>query len=75
MPHYRGVIERYRAFLPVGEGDTVITLYEGNTPLHESHNLRLAINPELKIYLKFEGLNPTRLFQGSRHDNGRNPSL
>ncbi len=63
MPHYKGVIERYRAFLPLEESDTVITLYEGNTPLHESHNLRLAINPELQIFLKFEGLNPTGSFK------------
>jgi len=41
----------------------VITLYEGNTPLHESLNLRNAINPNLKIFLKFEGLNPTGSFK------------
>lgn len=63
MTHYQGVIQRYRAFLPVKESDTIITLYEGATPLHESHNLRLAINPDLHIYLKFEGLNPTGSFK------------
>ncbi len=63
MTHYGGVIDRYRAFLPVSKQDTVITLYEGNTPLHESHNLRLAVNPELQIFLKFEGLNPTGSFK------------
>jgi threonine synthase len=63
MPHYQGIIERYRAFLPIGPEDAVITLYEGNTPLHESLNLRNAINPELNIYLKFEGLNPTGSFK------------
>ncbi len=41
----------------------MITLYEGNTPLHESLNLRNAINPNLKIFLKFEGLNPTGSFK------------
>lgn len=63
MPHYEGIINRYRAFLPIGKNDAVITLYEGNTPLHESHNLRNAINPELSIFLKFEGLNPTGSFK------------
>lgn len=63
MPRYEGIINRYRAFLPIGKDDSVITLYEGNTPLHESHNLRNAINPELNIFLKFEGLNPTGSFK------------
>ncbi|MDQ6980053.1 MAG: threonine synthase, partial [Ghiorsea sp.] len=63
MPHYQGIIDRYRAFLPIAKDDAVITLYEGNTPLHESLNLRNAINPELNIYLKFEGLNPTGSFK------------
>ncbi len=63
MPHYQGIIDRYRAFLPIAKDDAIITLYEGNTPLHESHNLRNAINPELNIFLKFEGLNPTGSFK------------
>jgi len=63
MPRYEGIINRYRAFLPIAKDDAVITLYEGNTPLHESRNLRNAINPELNIFLKFEGLNPTGSFK------------
>ncbi len=63
MPRYEGIIERYRAFLPIGKDDAVITLYEGNTPLHESLNLRNAINPEIHLFLKFEGLNPTGSFK------------
>jgi len=63
MSYYQGIIERYRAFLPIAKDDSVITLYEGNTPLHESLNLRNAINPALNIYLKFEGLNPTGSFK------------
>ncbi|MDQ6979230.1 MAG: pyridoxal-phosphate dependent enzyme, partial [Mariprofundaceae bacterium] len=63
MSHYQGIINRYRAFLPIAKDDSIITLYEGNTPLHESMNLRNAINPELNIYLKFEGLNPTGSFK------------
>lgn len=63
MPRYEGIINRYRAFLPIEKDDAVITLYEGDTPLHESLNLRNAINPELNIFLKFEGLNPTGSFK------------
>jgi len=63
MSYYQGIIDRYRAFLPIAKDDSIITLYEGNTPLHESLNLRNAINPELNIYLKFEGLNPTGSFK------------
>jgi len=63
MSYYQGIIDRYRAFLPIAKDDSIITLYEGNTPLHESMNLRNAINPELNIYLKFEGLNPTGSFK------------
>ncbi|MDQ6951537.1 MAG: threonine synthase [Mariprofundales bacterium] len=61
--YYQGIINRYRALLPIADHDTIITLYEGNTPLHESHNLRNAINPELQIFLKYEGLNPTGSFK------------
>jgi threonine synthase len=63
MTRYEGIIDRYRAFLPIGRSDAIITLYEGDTPLHESLNLRNAINPALNIYLKFEGLNPTGSFK------------
>jgi len=63
MPRYEGVINRYRAFLPIGKSDAIITLYEGATPLHESMNLRNAINRDISIFLKFEGLNPTGSFK------------
>jgi threonine synthase len=63
MARYEGIIDRYRAFLPIGRNDAIITLYEGDTPLHEALNLRNAINPELNVYLKFEGLNPTGSFK------------
>ncbi|MFQ5355734.1 MAG: threonine synthase [Mariprofundaceae bacterium] len=63
MLYYQGSIRRYRAFLPVQDSDDIITLYEGNTPLHESYRLRNAINRDLNIYLKYEGLNPTGSFK------------
>ncbi len=60
---WRGVIDHYRDFLPVTERTPVVTLNEGNTPLIATKNLAAAINPELKLFLKFEGANPTGSFK------------
>lgn len=61
--HYTGLIHRYRALLPVTDKTPVITLYEGNTPLIPVHNFVRAIGGEFKLYLKYEGLNPTCSFK------------
>jgi threonine synthase len=58
-----GLIERYRRYLPVSDHTKVITLNEGSTPLVEALNLSAAIHPKLRIYLKYEGLNPTGSFK------------
>lgn len=58
-----GLIERYRAFLPVSDQTPVITLNEGSTPLVELVNLPKAIGFNGKWYAKFEGLNPTGSFK------------
>ncbi len=63
MGCWRGVIEHYREFLPVSEKTPVITLLEGNTPLIEAENLARAIGFKGKLYLKYEGLNPTGSFK------------
>jgi threonine synthase len=60
---YRGVIERYRALLPVDEGTPIVTLYEGDTPLIPMPRLAAAISPHLTLYAKCEGLNPTGSFK------------
>jgi len=60
---WRGIIDRYRDLLPVSDRTPVITLNEGNTPLIETHNLAAAINPGLRLFLKFEGANPTGSFK------------
>jgi len=60
---WRGVIEQYRAFLPVTDKTPVITLGEGNTPLVRAPRLAEAIAPKLDLYLKFEGANPTGSFK------------
>ena len=63
--NWKGIIEAYREFLPVSDKTPIITLHEGNTPLIEANNLSKAIAPDksLKIFLKYEGLNPTGSFK------------
>ncbi len=56
-----GIIERYREFLPVTDKTPVVTLHEGNTPLILSADLSKETG--LKVYLKYEGLNPTGSFK------------
>ncbi|MFN3477226.1 MAG: threonine synthase [Candidatus Methylomirabilales bacterium] len=60
---WRGVIHRYREFLPVGDRTPVITLNEGNTPLIRAERLMAAMGLEAEVYLKLEGLNPTGSFK------------
>ncbi len=60
---YTGLIEHYRDRLPVSANTRIISLGEGNTPLIELHNIPRLIGKEVKIYVKFEGLNPTGSFK------------
>jgi threonine synthase len=59
----QGIIEHYREFLPVSETTPIVTLCEGDTPLIPAPRLAAAIAPNLKIFLKFEGMNPTGSFK------------
>ncbi|MEK7702911.1 MAG: threonine synthase [Nitrospirota bacterium] len=58
-----GIIENYRAFLPVTEKTRIITLFEGNTPLVPAKNLCKALSLPIDLYLKYEGANPTGSFK------------
>lgn len=58
---YKGLIEKYREYLPVSDKTPIVTLCEGNTPLIYSEDLSNELG--LKVYLKFEGLNPTGSFK------------
>jgi threonine synthase len=61
--HDRGVIARYRDYLPVGEATPVISLNEGSTPLIHSPRLSQRVGRECEVYVKYEGLNPTGSFK------------
>ncbi|MBX2860520.1 MAG: threonine synthase [Vampirovibrio sp.] len=63
-----GILERYQDFYPFGSDYPFVSLEEGNTPLipapavawhlGEAYNL-----PDVKVFLKYEGLNPTGSFK------------
>ncbi|MGA9173815.1 MAG: threonine synthase [Thermoactinomyces sp.] len=57
----RGILERYRAYLPVTEHTPNLTLFEGETPLYHAKKLSAEIG--VNVYLKYEGANPTGSFK------------
>src|SRR6201986_2653579 len=58
---WRGVIEEYRARLPVSPATPVVTLQEGGTPLLPAPRLSERVGAQ--IWLKLEGANPTGSFK------------
>jgi threonine synthase len=60
---YKGLIEKYREFLPVSKNTPIISLQEGNTPLIKARNMPEKIGFDGEIYFKFEGMNPTGSFK------------
>src|SRR5437870_4024846 len=70
MAHqWRGVIEEYRAWLPVSQATPVVTLGEGGTPLVPSE--ALSKETGCQVHLTFEGANPT----GSFKDRGMSMAI
>jgi threonine synthase len=63
MDSYKGLIERYRKYLPVSDNTPVVSLLEGNTPLIPAPRISEALGKNIKVYLKYEGLNPTGSFK------------
>ena len=56
-----GLIERYRERLPFADGDPVVTLGEGSTPLVHAPGLSDRVGAD--VFLKIEGANPTGSFK------------
>jgi len=70
MAHqWRGLIAEYPDRLPFGEGDPVVTLREGGTPL--VHAPALDARTGATVYVKVEGANPT----GSFKDRGMTTAI
>src|SRR3989304_3099499 len=60
---WKGVIDRYREFLPVTDRTPIVTLNEGNPGRLPATRLQAALGIEAEVYLKCEGLNPTGSFK------------
>jgi len=59
----RGIIHKYREYLPVTQSTPIVSLCEGDTPLVQAPRLASLIHPSLTLYLKYEGMNPTGSFK------------
>lgn len=63
-PHrYTGLIDAYRDRLPLSANAKAISLGEGNTPLIQLENLARDVGFGGRIFVKYEGLNPTGSFK------------
>ena len=58
-----GLIEAYKPWLPVTKKTPIITLHEGATPLIEVKSISDRIGKGVKVYVKYDGLNPTGSFK------------
>lgn len=63
MKGERGVIYKYRQYLPVKDDKNIVSIHEGDTPLIRAENLERELGTGAEIYLKFEGMNPTGSFK------------
>ena len=63
QPRSSGVIARYREYLPVNDSTPVISLGEGSTPLIECRRLGERVGRGCRVFVKYEGLNPTGSFK------------
>src|SRR5437588_3889695 len=61
MKQGRGVIDRYRDFLPPCQ--TIVSLGEGGTPLVFSPRLSARVGRGCEVFVKNEGVNPTGSFK------------
>ncbi len=60
---WAGLIETYRPYLPVTETTPVVTLLEGNTPLIPAPAIEERIGRQVRVLVKYDGLNPTGSFK------------
>ena len=61
MTGWRGLLHEYAEFLDLRGVTDVVTLHEGDTPLIYAE--RLSERLEAKVYIKFDGLNPSGSFK------------
>ncbi len=63
MSRTTGIIERYRAYLPITAGTRIVSLCEGDTPLLRLDRIAARLDRDIALYVKYEGLNPTGSFK------------
>ena len=61
--NWNGLIEAYKPWLPVTKNTPIITLKEGATPLIEVKSIANRIGKGVRVYVKYDGLNPTGSFK------------
>ena len=61
--NWDGLIEAYKPWLPVTNKTPIISLKEGATPLIEMKSISDRIGKGVKVYAKYDGLNPTGSFK------------
>ena len=61
--HYTGLIDKYRDRLPIDAGTEAVSLCEGATPLIPLDGLLDGAGRGVRLFAKFEGLNPTGSFK------------
>ena len=61
--NWNGLIEAYKDWLPITKKTPIITLKEGATPLIEVKSISNRIGKGVKVYVKYDGLNPTGSFK------------
>ena len=61
MKPWRGIIDEYRTFLNIEDNVPAVSLHEGSTPLIPA--IALSERLQAKVFLKYEGLNPTGSFK------------
>jgi threonine synthase len=66
MKPWRGLIDKWKRYLPVSAKTPIITLHEGNTDLVPAPRLAAQIDAggaKVRVWLKVEGQNPTGSFK------------
>ncbi len=61
--HWPGLIKAYKKWLPVTDKTPIISLQEGATPLIPVNSVSELIGKGVKVYVKYDGLNPTGSFK------------
>jgi len=68
---WQGVLKEYSDYMPENLKQNIVTLQEGGTPLIEAFEIEKILNNGSKVFLKYDGINPT----GSFKDRGMTAAI